>query len=187
MKTNQPLVAAKALVVVLILFCFAKVALCQGTFLFSNRSAPTQLGSEDGPLAGSGIWAHMFVGELSEVLAPLGMSAEHIINGIVFGGRITVPFAPPGNAVYVQMVAWDGDVWGTDLSAVPLGQLGRTDVVSVFLASPTLPSLEPQFTQPAIVPPIPEPSTTVLAALGAFALVIFRAFRFSRGSARLKG
>jgi hypothetical protein len=185
MKTNKPYVVAKALVALLMMICFPVDAFGHGTFRFQNRSAPTRLGSADGLLAGPGFWAHMLVGAVPEDLRPVGMSAEHIRDGLVSGGTITVPFISPGYTGYVQMVAWDGTAWGTDLSTVPLGQLGRTDVVPVFLASPTGVQLEPQFTLPAIVPPIPEPSTAVLGILGAFVLVMLWTFRFSRDPNRL--
>ena len=40
----------------------------QGTFLFFNGTAPTRIGSIEGPLAGAGIWAQMLVGRTSEDL-----------------------------------------------------------------------------------------------------------------------
>ncbi len=66
----------------------------------------------------------------------------------------------------VQMVVWDGQLWGTSLASVPSDQRGWTDVVPVWLADPPPAALfYPHFTQPAIVP-VPEPSVWALGALG---------------------
>jgi hypothetical protein len=51
------------------------------------------------------------------------------------------------------------------LDAVPLDQLGKTDIVPVILSGFSAPHHAPAFTQPAIVPPIPEPSTTIFCLL----------------------
>lgn len=141
-------------------------ASAQGLFLFSNFSAPTRLGVLDGPLAGSGIWAQMLVRVFPDNLLPVGEAREHAGDGLVGGVVYTeVPGIPGGDLVSVQMVAWDGVLWGSALAAVPPGQLGRTDIVSVQLSSGfPFPVSAPRFTQPAIVP-IPEPSVLALGAL----------------------
>ncbi len=138
----------------------------QGHFVFLNGSARTRLGTIDGPLAGPGVWAQMLAGPDMSSLAPVGFSLNHVTNGLVGGVLVTVPSVPRLNLAYVQMVAWDGIEWGTDLSSVPAGRLGRTDIVQVLL-SEGFPDVDyaPQFTQPAIVP-IPEPSVWSLLALG---------------------
>ena len=107
----------------------------QGYFAFTlNVEAPTHLGSIDGPLAGPGIWAQMLAGLVPDSLTPVGWAAEHQPGGLVNSGaaEIFVPFSrhDPGYGqgdVFVQMVAWDGTVWGTSLADVPLNQLGHTD------------------------------------------------------------
>ena len=137
-------------------------------FLFYNLDAPTRLGSIDGPLAGPGIWAQMLVGRTPDALAPIWMPLEHGTDGLVGG---LLPVYVEGFAcwepAYVQMVAWNGVYWGTVLENVPLDQLGRTDIVRHWLTGCYgLPVFGPRFTQPAIVPPIPEPSTTLLGLLG---------------------
>jgi hypothetical protein len=140
----------------------------QGVFLFFNASAPTRIGSVDGPLAGPGIWAQMLAGSNFSSLSPVGMPREHGLEGLV-GGVVytTVPTIPAHSYAQVQMVAWDGTLWGTNLASVPSDQLGLTDVVSVFLMTGVFPegAVAPRFTQPAIVPPIPEPSTLGIAVI----------------------
>jgi len=101
----------------------------QGLFLFSNFTAPTRLGSSNGPLAGRGIWAQMLVGQSTDSLTPVDMPVEHIGNGIASGRVVAVPEIPPNTFAYIQMVAWDGIRWGTSLNGVPSDQLGRTDIV----------------------------------------------------------
>lgn len=144
----------------------------QGTLHFFNGTAPTRIGSFDGPLAGTNIAAHLFVGVSPDDLSPVGPTQGHYPGGIVFGGGVVVPDIPPFAAAYVQMWAWNGQLWGLSLDAVPADQIGRTDIVRVVLSGGTLPPADPDFTLPAVVPPVPEPSAIVLGALGA-ALLFF--------------
>jgi hypothetical protein len=141
----------------------------QGTFLFYNGSAPTRLGSIDGPLAGYGIWAQMLVGRTSEDLQPIFIPLEHSADGVVGGVvRVTVDGIGCLETAYIQMVAWDGQYWGATLDNVPVDQLGRTDIVPHPLGGcKLLPVGAPDFTQPAVVPPIPEPSATGICLVGA--------------------
>jgi hypothetical protein len=94
---------------------------------------------------------------------------HHPESGIV-GTRqaVAVPGIPGRTWAYVQFVAWDGNLWGTDLNRVPANQLGMTDSTQVYLKIPisTDPIARPRFTQPAIVPPIPEPSSLVFLISG---------------------
>ena len=144
----------------------------QGTFLFSNVTAPTRLGSADGPLAGPSIWAQMLAGGTPESLLPVGFSLPHDMNGIVGAATVAVPGIPCREYAYIQMVAWDGQYWGRFLQNVPLDQLGRTDIVRHWLTGcDMLPVSGPGFTQPAIVPPIPEPSTALLGLVAGSLLV----------------
>jgi hypothetical protein len=101
----------------------------QGKFVFYNLSAPTRLVSIDGPLAGPGIWAEMLAGRTPESLSPLGFPAQHFGDGRVIGGTPTVQGIDCFETAYIQMVAWDGRLWGTSLEGVPVDQLGRTDIV----------------------------------------------------------
>jgi hypothetical protein len=154
----------------------------QGTFLFYNGSAPTRLGSIDGPFAGYGIWAQMLVGRTAEDLQPIFIALEHSPDGVVGGVvRVTVDGIGCLETAYIQMVAWDGVYWGTTLENVPLDQLGRTDIVPHPLGGcKLLPVFAPDFTQPAIVPPIPEPSMASIYLVGtalAFAAYLGRSCR----------
>ncbi len=138
----------------------------QGVFLFANPGAQTRLGSLDGAYAGTNIYAQMLAGPQADSLVPIGLSHRHGVSGSLFAGGVTVPTVPAYNLAYVQMVAWDSLLWGTDFAQVPIDQLGRTDIVQVYLTSGVFPDVTeaPRFTQPAIVP-VPEPSTWALAAL----------------------
>jgi hypothetical protein len=136
----------------------------QGQFAFFNAETPTRLWSIDGPLAGPDIWAHMLASSDPESLTPVGSSHAHRAGpGIVSGGNITLPDIPIGGVAYVQMVAWDGRLWGTVLEAVPSDQLGRTDIARTILGGFPFPVGAPAFTRPAIVP-IPEPASLELAS-----------------------
>ena len=137
----------------------------QGRFIFSNGTAPTRLYSIDGPLAGPGIWAQMLAGLTPDDMFAVGTSVEHHSNGIAFGHSVVVPGIVEGTYGYVQMVAWDGTLWGTELENVPLDQLGRTDAFGLTFSCCLLPDPTPIFTQPAIVP-IPEPQVWAILLFG---------------------
>ena len=145
----------------------------QGWFLLLNYTAPTRIGSIDGPLAGAGIWAQALGGFAEDSLTPIGVPVEHDTGGFV-NEEITVPWAPRGNTIFVQMLVWDGGAWGTSFVSVPTDQFGQTDIVQVFLSGPLEAGDIPEFTQSAIVPPIPEPSEIVMAILGAALFLILR-------------
>ena len=164
----------------------------QGVFAFSTASAPTRVGSIDGPLAGSGIWGQMLAGATPDALAPVGVPAEHITylglpTGLVSGGVITVPGIVVDQTAYVEMLAWDGSRWGTIFSGVPKDQLSMTDVVPVILTGlfgPPPPT--PHFTQPAVVP-VPEPASLAVGILAAAGTMLRWAVRrrFAFGSRRM--
>lgn len=163
-----------------------RIGLAQGTFLWRNDTAPTRLHSIDGPLAGPGIWGQMLAGATPVDLFPLEMSTEHVRDGLVSFvlGEVAVPGLECRQTAYIQFVAWDGECWGTDLSQVPESQLGYTDTVPVILAGCFLDvATAPRFTQPAVVPPIPEPSTMALLLLAAgMAFLSTRRLRECRAS-----
>ena len=153
----------------------------QGWFQFNNFHAPTRIGSTNGPLAGSGIWAQMLVGPTSDSLAPVGTAVEHLAPGIgvVDGGFIQVQGIPPCSTAYLQMVAWDGTLWGQSLSAVPLQQLGMTDTVKLLLGGGNFPCEYipiPFFRQPAVVP-VPEPSSLAIAVMVGVGIILFCSLR----------
>src|SRR5260370_28215072 len=153
----------------------------QGWFDCSNAYARTWIGSLDGPLAGSGIWAQMLVGPTSESLVPIGVPVEHdpLGIGLADGGFIQVPGIPPCGTAYLRMVAWDGVRWGTSLAGVPATQFGATDTVPVRLGGPIFtcdPIPIPFFRQPAVVP-VPEPSGLAIAAVCGLVCLAFLPFR----------
>jgi len=117
-------------------------------------------------LAGPGTWAQALAGRTSDSLEWVGMPVEHFGGGLTWGATTAVPWANPTETVFVQMVAWDGTLWGTNVANVPPNQFGRTDTVPVIVLLPTQPLLIPQFTQPAVVPAVPEPGTASLMILG---------------------
>lgn len=138
----------------------------QGQFLFANYSAPTRIGSPDGPLAGRGIWAQMLVGLQVNALEPVWMPLEHVGGGIVGNPVVTVPGIDCFYPAYLQLVAWNGNLWGTDYSAVPQDQLGKTEIRGMTLGCYPYAIYAPLFQQPAIVP-VPEPSVVALTVVGA--------------------
>jgi len=144
----------------------------QGNFELSTRTARTRIGSINGPLAGRGIWGQALAGLTADSLTPVGFPSEHYTNGWVVGETIIVPFADANTTVLVQMAAWDGRVWGTAFAGVPSNQLGFTDIVPVLLATPLGLGEIPQFTSPAVVPLVPEPSAAALVLLGGAALLV---------------
>lgn len=139
--------------------------LAQGRFNMYNVSVPTRLGSLDGPLAGRAIWAQAVAGPSPTELVPVGVAVEHLTNGIVAGGWMSVPTVPCNTDGYVQLVAWDGRLWGTSFAGVPPDQLGRTDIVQIRMWCDPYPVATPPWTHPAVVP-IPEPSIAALLGLG---------------------
>jgi len=156
----------------------------QGLFDYSNVGfARTHIGSIDGPLAGTGIWAQMLAGSSPDALAPVGPPAQHIDRfgvptGRVIGGVLSVAGIPGGLTAYFEMLVWDGARWGTSLSGVPKDQLGMTDVVPAVLygnfgccGAPA-----PPFTRSAIVP-VPEPTTLAIGILAAAGTVLRWAVR----------
>ncbi len=138
----------------------------QGVFTFWNPGAPTYVGVWGGPLAGPGIWAQALVGLTTNSLSPLGLPEEHGLNGLVWGQSIGVPDAPFYSYVQVQMAVWDGTVSETNYANVPANRIGFTDIVPVEVVRPTdLTDFSPHFSQSAVVPLIPEPSTFLLLFL----------------------
>ena len=143
----------------------------QGTFIAYNGGPPTRVGTADGPLANWDFYGQFLVGATPDALLPIYVSLAHY-DGHVGPVTVTVPGIPCRSYAYVQMVAWNVRYWGRALENVPLNQLGRTDIVQRGLAGcDDLPAFAPRFTQPAIVPPIPEPSTALLGLLAGSLLV----------------
>ncbi len=151
---------------------FVRASQSQGVFLAGNPGNQTRLGSLDGAFAGTNIYGLFLAGPTAASLGPVGLVMAHV-NGRVPTRSVSVPSVPPYSYAFVQFVAWDAGLWGTDWLAVPADQFGRTDIVQVFLTTGIFPdvTLGPQFTQPAIVP-VPEPAgwALVAVAVGAAAL-----------------
>ncbi len=138
----------------------------EGVVWFSNWRAPTRMGSVYGPLAGNGVWGQMLIGTSPDSLSPIGPVVQHSSAGILYGGPLDVPGTTPGDTRYVQIRAWDGRLWGGSWEEVPASQFGATDVILTTLLAPSSPLIPPEFTQPAVVPPIPEPTVWALGSLG---------------------
>jgi len=171
-STCAKLVRGTGLLAVVFFLLVPNCGCGQGFFNFNNYGAPTHIGSLDGPLAGTNIYAQALVGLTADHLVPVGPYTWRLPGGVVFGRTIIVPFAPPYSLVQVQLAAWDATLWGANFSAVPTDQLGFTDVVPVLLevlGGP--PGNRPYFTQSAIVP-IPEPSALAFVLLVGSALAL---------------
>ncbi len=136
-------------------------AIAQGTFINIVR-LPTRIGSADGPLAGPEILGQLFVGLDPDNLFPLE-PPRPFDRGIYRGLINTVDQFPCGadnnyyQAGYVQLVAWNGALWGASLDQVPSDQVGRTDIAGQAFTCGSLPIFGTGFTVPAIVP-VPEPA-----------------------------
>ncbi len=138
----------------------------QGSFI-NIVTVPTRIGSVDGPLAGPEILGQLFVGLDPDHLFPLE-PPRPFDSGIYAGLVNTVDQFPCGPDYdllyegYVQLVAWNGALWGDSLDQVPLDQIGRTDIAAHEFTCPPYPiSALSYFTKPAVVP-IPEPALGVL-------------------------
>ena len=170
---------AKAVLVAFVLSAVPSAS-PQGVFSFYNGATPTRIGSVDGPLAGTNIFARMLAGAQTNSLMPVGPLDYHV-NGIASDGYLSVPGVPAYSYAYAQMWAWDSTLWGADPALVPAEQFGRTDIVPVYLTSGVFPDVtfSPHFTTPAVVP-LPEPSTWALLALGAATFACFGRKRLKR-------
>ena len=143
----------------------------QGEIWVHNPQAPARVGSMNGPLAGPGFWGQMLAGPMANALFPIGVPDELNAGGYVDGGRTTVPNVPCFQDGYVQLVVWNGALWGTVFENVPTNQRGVTDIVLLPMNCFTVPIFAPQFKQPAIVP-VPEPTVSALVLAGAALLAV---------------
>jgi hypothetical protein len=155
----------------------------QGHFLATNCDhgpnrppMQTRLYTPDGPFAGETIYGQSFVGLTPDSLSPVGPSLPHTFHpGCVYGGAVSVPGIFDPDLAYFQMIAWDGEIWGSSFQNVPSEWQGKTDVVLWSLEHPFLGTPRgPHFTVPAIVP-VPEPGVLSLAFLAA-AILMGRTF-----------
>jgi hypothetical protein len=144
----------------------------QGIFEFRIYE-PTRLYSSDGPVAGTNIWGQMLIGRTVESMSAVGVPVRHN-GGLVDGGAVAVDGTPDiFTEVYGQMVAWDGLLWGGSLANVPPDQLGKTDIVTMYVTQFPLPYGPPPFSVYPIVP-IPEPAVWKFGLMGAGLLFYFR-------------
>ncbi len=155
----------RKLILAALLGVMAVDVIAQGSFINVVR-LPTRIGSIDGPLAGPEILGQLFVGLDPDNLFPLE-APRHFDRGIYRGLVNTVdqfPCGPDNNyyqAGYVQLVAWNGALWGASLDQVPPDRVGRTDVAGQAFTCGSFPIFGTGFTVPAVVP-IPEPAPGVL-------------------------
>jgi hypothetical protein len=114
-------------------------------------------------------------------LEPVGIALPHeviledgmvVMNGLYVPG-IMVPGVPGDEYAAVKFVAWDSRLWGETFDSVPMEFLGMTDTIRLLLrhenAQPPRPVTT--FTRGAVVPVIPEPSSTWLFLIGGIVLI----------------
>jgi hypothetical protein len=134
-------------------------------------------------LQGTGFSAQLFaalgVGQAESALTPVAGSIVSFRTGATLGGTIatltlTIPQVPVGGTGTFQLRAWD-NVNGTIQSYDAALTRGKSELFSVvaLTESPNIPPNMLGFRSFNLVS-VPEPSTFVLAGLGAAALVIFR-------------
>lgn len=167
-------------------------AVAQGTVNFQNRIVSVGLDAPvrdaDNSLLGAGFYAQLWAGADANSLAAVGSVIQFITNpttqqgtGYFTGGERTIPGITPGGAAVVQVRAWFGGAGGT----VQTWQDALTAGVNYGM-SPTLslsatgnPTSQPPGTPVNLVglqgfTLVPEPSTYLLLALGAGALLLRR-------------
>jgi hypothetical protein len=150
----------KTLILMLLLLACAYNGEAQGMFIYDNISAPTRIGSLNGPLAGTNTWGQMLLGLSENSLVAIGYPQRHSY-GTIDERAYTAEGIPPLTPVYIQMAAWS-DVWGPSINDVPVNQVGKSDVYCTWLTTDPAPIYAPYFTIPAVVP-VPEP--TILSAV----------------------
>ena len=155
-------------------------ALAQGQLNFSNIvpaagiNAPILL--PDGSAAGSGYFAQLYWGTADDPSSfdPVGDAVE-LTAGYILPRAVTLPGAPDGTSVFVQVRAWEGAA-GTSYEAARanLGLVGESNVLNLTVAE--APNLPPDMVglESFSLTVIPEPSTIALGLLGAAALLLRR-------------
>ena len=141
--------------------------LADGFVYFGSQTAPTRLGTPEGPRAGTNILSQLLVGTEAGKLIPFG-SPQVNFSGIFVVTPISVSLGDPGTPVFVQLAAWDKSEWGVSYAGVPDAAKGFTDVISYYLKrNPANPPILTFFNQPAVVPSsVPEPGEIALFFVG---------------------
>jgi hypothetical protein len=153
------------------------VSHAQGTVNFNTRVVADNIFARafdlDGetPLTGPEFRAQLWGGPSVGAMAPLTnpvMFQDPPFDGYISAGTVVIPTVPPGGEAWLQVRAWvitTGPTW----EAASLR--GESNVITINAGSPPIPPPNLIGLQPFI---IPEPSTIVLAVLGAFALLLRR-------------
>lgn len=132
------------------------------------------VGYDLGPAADASILGQFLAGSLSSKLVPIGEPIP-FSEGRIFSRVIDIPFANPGQTVFVSFAAWDSTLWGLTYSGVPNGGLARAGIVLAFtdIQNSEVYTLFP-FPEKMVVPTsVPEPSGTELSIVTIGILALF--------------
>jgi hypothetical protein len=136
------------------------------------------------PIAGDAGWAQLYAGPDADSLAPIGQAVNFLpagsgFEGFFSGGALAIPSVAPGANAEISVRAWlatQGTSWE---QAVASGDNfgwsnngGTFTVATGGAGSP--PSLPANLVGMEAFQLIPEPSTTALGIIGAFALLLRR-------------
>ncbi len=159
--------------------------LADGFVYFGSQTAPTRLGTPEGPRAGTNILSQLLVGTEAGKLIPFG-NPQVNFSGVFVVTPISVSLGNPGTLVLVQLAAWDKSEWGVSYTGVPEAAKGFTDVISYHLDSkPANPPYITFFTQPAVVPSsVPEPGEIALFFVWVVGICVFTKRQSTRGMSR---
>lgn len=164
-----------------------RLSASQGTTQISgNTAAETQPGSQtyDGPvLQGTGfsaqLWAANGAGQAIDLLTPVAGSIVGFRSGATLGGTIVpltldIAQVPVGGTGTFMLRAWD-NAGGTITSYAEAAVRGQSALFNVasLTTNPNIPPNMAEF-QSFNIYAVPEPSTFILAGLGAASLLIFR-------------
>jgi hypothetical protein len=163
----------------------------QGTVNFANAAASvvkqwttlTDSTLINVPAAGGRVellWAAVGTTDLS-AFSSINATAGFIAPGRFSGGTVTVPVTVAGSGAAFVVRGWTG----SSLTWAGINPVtDQTGVSSIFTLAATgnpttVPpgtpaSINPAFTGLTLAPPVPEPSSMVLAGLGAASLLLFR-------------
>lgn len=142
------------------------------------------VGYDLGAVADASILGQFLAGSLTGKLVPIGDPIP-FSEGRIFSRVMDIPFASPGQTVFVSFAAWDSSLWGLNYSGVPGGALARAGTVSAFadIQNSEVYTLLP-FPEKMVIPTaVPEPSISMLGgvALGILALFGLSTIRKRRG------